>query len=104
MVYGRETAIEIKLSKGLEITGTALQKDGSSASNRFLLLRGVGDELSGVRKSTSCDEQGKFRFAGLEPGKYRIITEFRPQRSDETTLEVDVRENVSDVEVTVPDN
>ena len=99
MSFGKETRIEVPLKKGFEITGKVVGPDSQGVPNRFLMLQGVGDKVASVRKTTSCDESGNYRFAGLEAGKYRIVTNFRSANGE--GQEVDLEGNARDVTVQV---
>lgn len=70
---GEEAEVVLQIRPGSTISGVASTPDGLAAASRFLLLRGLDDENAAVRKNTVTDDAGAFRFAGLEPGRYRIL-------------------------------
>ncbi len=98
---GEEIEINLVLVSGRTVSGVVRTESGAQPGNRFLILRGNDDGNRGVRKNTTCEEDGTYSFSGLEPGAYRIFAAGRAGQGDGTDVQVDgdqvgIRITVSD--------
>ncbi|MCA8961832.1 MAG: carboxypeptidase regulatory-like domain-containing protein, partial [Planctomycetes bacterium] len=100
VALGAAAQLDITLRTGLSIRGHV--RSASGDHSRFLMCRGIGEENGQVVKTAFADEDGSFRFAGLEEGRYRISSvEGGGNLSSTPKLELDVTEDVDSVELNV---
>ncbi|MBV8846039.1 MAG: carboxypeptidase regulatory-like domain-containing protein, partial [Bryobacterales bacterium] len=79
--------IEIKLVPQAVLSGTVLDSDGDPWQHGYVILFRSAWE-NGRRKmessqSSGVDDQGGFRMAGLEPGRYYVVAESQPYFEDQ---------------------
>jgi protocatechuate 3,4-dioxygenase beta subunit len=78
---GREVRLDVRLSRGREVTGTVVDENGVPLAGASVSARSAVQD-SGMR-ITRTDSNGAFRFEGLAPGRYT----FRAEKSGYVTGE-----------------
>jgi len=78
---GREVRLDVRLSRGREVTGTVVDENGAPLAGASVSARSAVQD-SGMR-ITRTDSNGAFRFEGLAPGRYT----FRAEKSGYVTGE-----------------
>lgn len=87
MLPGQTTVVHIHLSaRPASIEGTVRTADGAEAPSAPVLLRAADPELAqrlgGVRMART-DGQGKFRIAGLPPGRYELLSSYQAHEAED---------------------
>jgi hypothetical protein len=83
---GETTTVSVQLSaRPASLEGTVRTADGVEAPGAPVLLRAADPELAqrvgGVRRAQT-DGRGKFRIAGLPPGRYEVVSSYQLSESD----------------------
>lgn len=87
LLPGQTTAVHIRVSaRPASIEGTVRTADGAEAPAAPVLLRAADPELAqrlgGVRMAKT-DGEGKFRIAGLPPGRYKVASSYQLSEAED---------------------
>ncbi|MBI5365058.1 MAG: carboxypeptidase regulatory-like domain-containing protein [Planctomycetes bacterium] len=72
--------LELRLDAGASVAGTVAFADGATAAKAAVTLRKTAQEGAGNQRflggggehTTTCDDEGRFRFTGLEGGPFEL--------------------------------
>lgn len=65
------------LRRGLEISGTITDADGTGAERAFVVVRGLDSNTKNVQKSARTGSSGNYEVRGLAPGRYIVVAQKR---------------------------
>lgn len=68
--HGGEVEVTVAIRRGELISGRVLDPSGTGAGRAHVTARGLE---SGLRHSSTCDEEGAFRIGPLLPGRYSLL-------------------------------
>jgi large repetitive protein len=78
-----EARLDLSFAEGLVLSGTVV-RNGEPLQNRFVALNAPGV----ASRSSSTDHEGRFRFEGLEEGKYDLEVGWRGPGQHKETVEL----------------
>jgi 5-hydroxyisourate hydrolase-like protein (transthyretin family) len=107
---GQEVSLDFSLPRGLAISGKVVGSSGEPAPGTMLFLHRVGEEVPPLEKHAMSGEEGRFRFAGLEKGSYRLspLQSFKASpegasaQAKREPLVIELREDQTGIEVRLP--
>ncbi|MFN0058590.1 MAG: carboxypeptidase regulatory-like domain-containing protein [Planctomycetota bacterium] len=98
---GSELELNLKLAPGLVCEGIVTSRADGGPTQRMLFVRGLDAENKHVQKSEMSDENGNFRFAGLVPGRYRLVGLGSSEEGGQP-LELELKEDRKDIRFELP--
>ncbi len=99
---GEEIEAVFLLRPGFTISGRIRDSAGKPAQGRFVFARGTSEANAQVRKSAVTTSQGEFEIRGLQEGPYRLLVPRRSGRGQPEPLEIDLRQDESELEILLP--
>jgi uncharacterized surface anchored protein len=92
-----KTAENTGKAANVALSGTVLDSDSGE------LLAGVEVTLEGTGSKTYTDFDGQFSFKKLQPGEYKLITNYISYKKCSETLKVDAGKNEVTLKIEISD-
>ncbi len=87
------------MRKGLEVSGTITDVDGTPAERAYVVARGVDTHTKHIEKGYRVRSNGKYHLKGLPPGRYVLVTQSRGTQPSARTVDI---EGSNVVEIDIP--
>ncbi|WP_422927274.1 sigma-70 family RNA polymerase sigma factor [Singulisphaera sp. PoT] len=93
----RDGTAETILKKGVPLSGTVLGGDGAPVEGAIVMLGSRSEIFLDDILHTRTDEQGRFRFASVNPGRQSVV--FRAPNFAPQVLEKEIQAGIEPIEV-----